>query len=170
MVQRLGNKAGDFWTLIGEESARLRLTSIVRSILQQLPQVVFTLRAAQYPTSIPVSMASLSLIQQSSNSFLRQVEQLFDGTESLGGNLRSLRKLYEADKIPNRILDGDKPYPENAQSLRTGIGVEFRLVLSVLSMDPRSWTHAEMCLSRIPEPIRRSYKTSRSIFNQANYA
>ncbi|VDB88528.1 unnamed protein product [Peniophora sp. CBMAI 1063] len=128
MVHRLGSKAGDFWMLLREESVKLRWTSIIQSVLQQLPQVVFTLRAAQYPTSIPVSMASLSLIQQSSNSFLRQVESLFDGTENLGGSLSSLRKLYEADKIPNRVVDGEKPFPEDAQSLHAGIGVEFRNV------------------------------------------
>ncbi|KZV64748.1 P-loop containing nucleoside triphosphate hydrolase protein [Peniophora sp. CONT] len=128
MVQRLGNRAGDFYVLLWAGSMRFRLTGIVQSVLQQLPQIAFTLRATQYPSSIPVSMASLALIQQSSSSFMRQVGQVFHSSENLGDTLGNLRKLYEADKIPNRVQDGVNPFPENAQSLLAGVGVEFRNV------------------------------------------
>jgi hypothetical protein len=93
---------------------------------------VFTLRAAQYPVTIPVSMASLHLIQQSSSSVFSYVTSLVTSTGSLADKLASLRKLYEADKVPNKVVDGKEPYPENTQSLRSGIEVEFRCVVSCM--------------------------------------
>ena len=45
---------------------------------------------------------------------------------SISDRLSSLRKLYEAENIPNKIVDGTIPFPENAQSIGDGISLEFR--------------------------------------------
>jgi len=34
--------------------------------------------------------------------------------------------LYEAVNIPNKVVDGSIPFPENAQSISNGISLEFR--------------------------------------------
>jgi hypothetical protein len=94
-------------------------------------QIVFTLRAAQYPSSIPLSMASLGIIQQSSSSFLGHIAELMSSTESLAEKLSSLRKLYEADRIPIKVPDGTQPFPENAQSLHGGVSVELKYGLGI---------------------------------------
>lgn len=90
------------------------------------PQIVFTLRAVQYPTSIPVSLASLHLIRENAHSFSQAVFSLLDETSSMAEQLASVRKLYEIENIRNKVADGREPYPENQQTLSSGIAIEFR--------------------------------------------
>jgi len=89
-------------------------------------QIVFTLRAVQYPASIPLSLASLTLINQTASSFSATVFGLWGESLSLAEQFASVRKLYEISSIPNRVMDGTKPFPENQQVLRDGIALEFR--------------------------------------------
>lgn len=92
-------------------------------------QIVFTLRAVQYPASMPVSLASLNLLQQSTSQFSFMVWRFFDQTSSITEQLATVRKLYEVANIPNRIKDGTVPFPEDAQKIRNGVALEFRCVL-----------------------------------------
>ena len=94
--------------------------------LLTVPQVVFTLRAVQYPTSIPLSLASLHLIRENAQSFSSSVFALLDETGNMAEQLASVRKLYEIETIPNKVVDGPEPFPENQQTLDHGISVEFR--------------------------------------------
>ena len=89
-------------------------------------QIVFTLRAVQYPASIPATLASLHLIQSTVGSFSISILQFFDQFGSVGEHLDSIRKLYEIKNIRLKVEDGTEPYPENEQNLRSGISVEFR--------------------------------------------
>ena len=89
-------------------------------------QIIFTLQAVQKPSSIPVSLASLHLLQQSLGTFVSRITNIFYNVGSISSRLSSLRKLYEAEKIPNKIVDGTIPFPENAQSIGDGISLEFR--------------------------------------------
>ncbi|KAI6133883.1 P-loop containing nucleoside triphosphate hydrolase protein [Pisolithus croceorrhizus] len=107
---------------------RLTLTSILREPLRELPQIVFTLRAIQYPISIPISLASLTLITQTANSFSSTLFQLFGESFSLSEQFASVRKLYEISTIPNRVVDGTISFPENQQTLKYGVSIEFRHV------------------------------------------
>lgn len=94
-------------------------------------QLLSTLRAIQYPASIPASAASLNLITENSNTFVWSLMNMFGNTDSLGENLAAVRRIYEINSIPNQIVDGTVPYPENSSSLLTGISVEFRYVLNL---------------------------------------
>ncbi|KAI5989752.1 P-loop containing nucleoside triphosphate hydrolase protein [Pisolithus albus] len=107
---------------------RLTLTSVLREPLRELPQIVFTLRAIQYPISIPISLASLTLITQTANSFSSTLFQLFGESFSLSEQFASVRKLYEISTIPNRVVDGTISFPENQQTLKLGVSIEFRNV------------------------------------------
>jgi hypothetical protein len=89
-------------------------------------QVVFTLRAVQYPSSIPVSLVSLGLIQETSASFSGIFNEFLYHVGSVADRLSSLRKLYEAVNIANKIPDGNLSWPENPQTLCMGVSVEFR--------------------------------------------
>ena len=97
-----------------------------RHDLKSRYQIVFTLRAVQYPASIPLSLASLTLINQTARSFSATVFGLWGVSLSLAEQFANVRKLYEISTIPNRIVDGTKPFPENQQALRNGIALEFR--------------------------------------------
>ncbi|EIW86264.1 P-loop containing nucleoside triphosphate hydrolase protein [Coniophora puteana RWD-64-598 SS2] len=127
---KLGFEAGDFHEVRREHAVRDRLTlmSVLREPMKELPQIVFTLRAVQYPASIPISLASLTLINQTAQSFSSSLFHLFGETFSLAEQFASVRKLYEIEKLQNKILDGTEPFPENQQSLKSGISVEFKNV------------------------------------------
>ena len=89
-------------------------------------QIIFTLQAVRKPTSIPVSLASLHLLQQSLSTFVMRINDILRNAGSISDRLSSLRKLYEAENIPNKVVDGTIPFPENAQSIGDGISLEFR--------------------------------------------
>jgi hypothetical protein len=59
-------------------------------------------------------------------TFAMNVLTLFNQASSISETLASVRKVYEVIDIPNRIVDGNVPFPENQQSLHAGISVEFR--------------------------------------------
>ncbi|THH16785.1 hypothetical protein EW146_g3903 [Bondarzewia mesenterica] len=130
LTDKLGDRAGDFWTLFTDYSSRhqFNLGSLIREPVKALPQIVFTLRAIQYPTSIPVSLASLNLIQQTSSSFSFTISSFLNQVGSISERLASLRQLYEVANIPNRVQDGRVPFPENPQTVHAGVSLEFRHV------------------------------------------
>ncbi|KAJ7037377.1 P-loop containing nucleoside triphosphate hydrolase protein [Mycena alexandri] len=129
-AERLGNQATDFYEAFQSHTItnRLSLTAFLSDPLRELPQIVFTLRAVQYPSDIPLSLASLNLITQTTSQFSRTLFDLFDQTGSVAENLASIRKMYETYTIPNVVADGVKPFPEDQQSLNLGVAVEFRNV------------------------------------------
>ncbi|KAG6919464.1 hypothetical protein DXG01_005723 [Tephrocybe rancida] len=127
--QALGDRAGNFLELMRlHQIERLSPFSFLQDPLKELPQIVFTLRAVQYPASIPVSLASLNLITQTAAGFTNTLVSLYDQTGSLAQKIADVRRLYEMANIPNRIVDGTEPFPEVTQSLEMGISVEFRNV------------------------------------------
>jgi hypothetical protein len=80
--------------------------------------------------TIPVSLVSLVLIHQISNSVssLPLSKWLFDGT-ILTARLADIRSIYAIENLKNKVVDGSKSFPENQQSLRSGISIEFRLIV-----------------------------------------
>ncbi|KAF7306320.1 ABC transporter related protein [Mycena indigotica] len=128
--QRLGEDATNF----SDAFRLLRLhkgmswAQFLSDPLEELPRIIFTLRAVQYPTDIPLSLASLNLITQTTNRFSRTLFDLLRETGSIAQHLANIRKLYETFNIPNIVEDGPKPFPEDQRSLENGISVEFRQV------------------------------------------
>ncbi|RPD56235.1 P-loop containing nucleoside triphosphate hydrolase protein [Lentinus tigrinus ALCF2SS1-7] len=96
--------------------------------LAQLPQIIFTLRAAQYPMSIPVSLASLSLVQNAASNFVWSFHTMIYRMRRIEHQLTAVKKVYEVAKIPNVIPDGTIPFPEEASQIRSGVALEFRNV------------------------------------------
>lgn len=89
-------------------------------------QIVFTLRAIQHPAFIPISLASLNLITQTTQSFTFTLWSLFSETDSFADKLMTVRRLYEVTEIKNEIVDGSTPFPEDTASLKLGVAIEFR--------------------------------------------
>lgn len=121
---------------------------------------MFTLRAMQYPASMPVSLASLNLLQTTTSHFAFTLWRFFDQTSSITEQLATVRRLYDVAKIPNRITDGTVPFPEDAQSIRHGVALEFR---NVSFRYPGSETYAlknvsfkisagQLCVGNPPAP------------------
>ena len=89
-------------------------------------QIAFALRAVQHPASIPISLASLSLIQENTSNLTWAIGRFLEQTGSIADQLATVRKLYEVVNIPNRVPDGDQSFPEDTQKLKSGISIEFR--------------------------------------------
>ncbi|KAI9437634.1 HlyB/MsbA family ABC transporter [Lactarius indigo] len=130
LADRLGGRANDFWTAYFSymRTPTFDPLSLLWVPLKELPRIVFTFQAVKKPTSMPVSLASLHLLQQSSSTFVMRINDIFRKMGSISDRLASLRKLYEAENIPNKIVDGTIRFPENAQSISDGISLEFRNV------------------------------------------
>jgi hypothetical protein len=88
--------------------------------------VFFALRATQYPLSVPVSMASLTLIESSTTNFFSRLMEFQRQTISYPNTLQDIRQLYDLEQMENKVVDGDRPFPENSESLRHGVTIEFR--------------------------------------------
>nr|GAT45585.1 ABC transporter related protein [Mycena chlorophos] len=129
-AERLGEEATDFWNTyqLFRVTKRVKWSQFLNDPLEQLPRIVFTLRAVQYPADIPLSLASLQLITQTTARFSRTLFELLNDTNSIADNLANVRKLYDTFTIPNVVEDGRVPFPEDRRSLDAGVSVEFRHV------------------------------------------
>ncbi|KZS90374.1 P-loop containing nucleoside triphosphate hydrolase protein [Sistotremastrum niveocremeum HHB9708] len=98
------------------------------TLCSEIPKIVFAFRAVHSPEKLPVSLASLNVIQESVSSFTLMVYQIYREAESLSENLQSIKSLYKLDEIENRVRDGNTHFLENTLSLSDGIAIEFRNV------------------------------------------
>ncbi|OCH85359.1 P-loop containing nucleoside triphosphate hydrolase protein [Obba rivulosa] len=140
--KRLGEDEGDFAELASSwrnHRSNWHLVSTIMRSFDLLPQVLFILNAARLPASIPVSIASIRLIQQSLHTFAWELHSIYDNIQGLSKQLTDVRKLYDVAEIPNRIQDGDKPFPEDTQKIAAGISLEF---INVSFRYPGSDTYA----------------------------
>ncbi|KAL4265122.1 Type 1 protein exporter [Pleurotus pulmonarius] len=130
-LEKVGDAAAmDFYDALHHfrTSDRLSISSFLNEPLKEAPHILFTLRAVQYPASIPVSVTSLHLVMNTTQTFIYGLFSLLDETRSVADQLSRIRNIYEVGNIPNKIADGKEPYPENQQSLTMGMGIEFRNV------------------------------------------
>lgn len=81
----------------------------------------------------------MRLIQDTSTEFMQVFMNFLHETGSIAERIHNVRQLYEIETIPNKVVDGKTPFPENQQSLKFGTSVEFRSVknfcLSALASD-----------------------------------
>ena len=108
--------------------------SIAELPLTRTLQIIFTLRAAESPTSIPISLASLSLAQDAAAKFVGSFQAMIEHMQGIGGQLSTIKKVYEVGEIPNVIQDGSIPFPEDVSKIRSGVALEFRYVRFGLSV------------------------------------
>lgn len=121
----------DFYELLRYKSFQVApsLSSLLSVSLRELPEVLYLLRAAEHPASIPVSIASMRLVQETTSNFISAFMGFLNGSGSIAERFHKVRQLYEIENIPNNVVDGNICFPEDRQSLRTGMSVEFRFVL-----------------------------------------
>lgn len=121
----------DFYELVRYKSSQAApsLSSLVSVSLRELPEVFYLLRAAEHPASIPVSIASMRLVQETTSSFMNAFMDFLSESGSIAERFHKVRQLYEIENIPNNVADGNISFPEDRQSLKSGMSVEFRSVL-----------------------------------------
>jgi len=108
-------------------------SSLVSVSLRELPEVLYLLRAAEHPASMPVSIASMRLVQETTSSFMNAFMGFLNESGSIAERFHKVRQLYEIEKIPNNVVDGKTSFPENRQSFKSGMSVEFRSVFIIPS-------------------------------------
>ena len=120
----------DFYELLRHKSSQTvpSLSSLVSVSLRELPEVLYLLRAAEHPASIPVSIASMRLVQETTSSFIIAFMGFLNESGSIAERFHKVRQLYEIENIPNQVADGNISFPEDRQSLKSGMSVEFRSV------------------------------------------
>ncbi|KAG0703054.1 P-loop containing nucleoside triphosphate hydrolase protein, partial [Suillus ampliporus] len=128
-AQRVGDDAGEFEDLHEAYSLKkhLSIASILREIMHELPRIIFTLHAVQEPMTAFLSLASLVLIEHTSHSFIFAHFSPYESS-SLAAQFVDVRRLYEFANVQNQVVDGMEPFPEDQQSLRSGVSIEFRNV------------------------------------------
>lgn len=90
-------------------------------------QIVLILRVIQKPMTMPLTLASLFLVNFTSHSLIFNNFSPY-ARGNLVNELADVRALYEIKNVQNKVVDGREPFPENKQSLGSGISVEFRLI------------------------------------------
>jgi hypothetical protein len=148
LSSRVGDIAGDLYTVYTDYHderlfrplriiliplCELPLVRSLKSVSCALPpnrrftfQIFFALRAVQHPATIPISLASLRLMEEASDLFMTHVTTLLSETGDFSEELLDLRKHFDAGNITNKIVDGTTPFPEDQQSIRDGISLEFK--------------------------------------------
>ncbi|CAL1697352.1 unnamed protein product [Somion occarium] len=131
LTATVGSDAGEFWELqnrMARHERSITPTWIFQAAMAEMPQIVFALRAVQYPASIPVSLTTLHLVTQTVSTFTFSFWRLIEQTGSIADQMATVRKLYDVLKVPNQVVDGTVPFPEDEQKLKTGVSLEFRNV------------------------------------------
>jgi hypothetical protein len=121
----------DFYELLRYKSSQTTpsLSSLLSVLLREAPEAFYLLRAAEHPASIPVSIASMRLVQATTSSFMTAFMGFLNESGSIAERFHKVRQLYEIENIPNNVVDGNITFPEDSQSLKSGMSVEFRFVL-----------------------------------------
>ena len=51
---------------------------------------------------------------------------MINKTQRIENQLASVRKVYEVVNIPNLVVDGTIPFPEDTAQIRLGVSLEFK--------------------------------------------
>jgi len=129
-MERLGDNVTDFWEEYFNRTRQIHvLINFIQAPLSELPRVIFCMRAVQQPASIPISLTSHQLVTSTVQSFSASLFDLVEQTTTIAEKLQSVRKLYDSALVPNKLKDGQIPFPEDqARLLKDGVELEFRNV------------------------------------------
>ena len=107
-------------------------------------QVVFLLKSAAHPETIPAALTTIKLVHTTNQGFINEMWMISYHAKSIRENFHQIRQLYEISDIQNKVSDGGISFPEDSRSLASGIAVEFRCVAL-------TWNYSA---SRVAEVLR----------------
>ncbi|EMD41265.1 hypothetical protein CERSUDRAFT_146118 [Gelatoporia subvermispora B] len=114
--------------LFDPKCSKWELVATLAEALGDLPRIVFTFLAADQPASVPVTVASLHLIEQTVGEVTYELQQIYVDTKGFARELADIRALHDVAQIPNKVRDGSQPFPEDTQKIGSGVVLEFRNV------------------------------------------
>lgn len=109
----------------------LSFTIFTPRLRANLSKIFIALRAVHTPSTIPVSLASLKVLQDNASSLSHLSFMVLTETKNLFSNFRAIRDFYEVVNIPNKIVDGSESYPGDSHERGMGTSVEFKYVIRI---------------------------------------
>ena len=85
-------------------------------------QIAFAVKALQTPSNIPLSIATLTLIQRQTEQFSHALFGFLDNRVSVSAQVAMVKDLYDMDQLENKVKDGYKTIPDVE-----GVSVEFNV-------------------------------------------
>ncbi|KAJ7583266.1 P-loop containing nucleoside triphosphate hydrolase protein [Mycena floridula] len=125
------------------------LEHLASDLVEILPQMVFSLRAVQYPATIPTSLVSLNLVTNAAQEFMFTMHTVVYSGTSVVQRFIALRRLYEVVEIPNKVSDANCPLSGKQQTLKDGVAVEFSIQIvrhMPCEMSPSVSPKGELCV------------------------
>ena len=111
----------------------LSITSIESA--NTISKILFAMKALSTPATIPLSLATLTVVQAQVSQFSDSVLKLLQSNKSLTMQFESIKELYELDEIANQIVDGTEPFPDPNKTT-SGISIEFKVCPSETHPSP----------------------------------
>ena len=92
----------------------------------------------------------MRLVQEATSNFIGTFMGFLNESGSIAERFHKVRQLYDIENISNDVVDGDISFPQDRQSLLSGISVEFRFVSQPQQTEIRSHAITGTSLSNIP--------------------
>ncbi|KAJ3547942.1 hypothetical protein NMY22_g1464 [Coprinellus aureogranulatus] len=105
-----------------------KIGDYLRDPVEALGQVYTCLKVVNSPSTAPISIATLQLVNSSMANLTLKVSLLGRNIDYLYQQIGWIRSFYAVLDLQNKIQDGSIPFPENKQDMAMGISVEFRNV------------------------------------------
>ncbi|KDQ19846.1 hypothetical protein BOTBODRAFT_379709 [Botryobasidium botryosum FD-172 SS1] len=102
--------------------------SFLYDLVGQAPELFIAARALKAPSTIPVSLASLKVLQEKASTLSSLAFVIWRESQSLLSQFRAIRNFYEIINIPNKVVDGNEPYPIDTKDGKVGAAIEFKNV------------------------------------------
>lgn len=92
-------------------------------MLSQFPLIHLAYTSVHSPSTIPLSLATITLVQQTTHRFASKVEQLANLSDGLADEIMNFRNLFELVDMKTDVVSGKVPYESGVGK---GMKVEFR--------------------------------------------
>jgi len=99
---------------------------VLCDVFGDLPMVYCAVNAVLNPSKF--SITSIAILQQSSSTLRWTLESVLQNTASFRRHLNEIRSLYDAAKVNNKVVDGERPYPNPIHKSDKGMSFDLRNV------------------------------------------
>lgn len=112
----------------GNLSRTFSFGGVLQDLLEQLPTVLFAYQAIETPIHIPLSLASISLIQSTTMQFASKLDRFASVGERYGGPTEHTKSLEVLLEVDPGLPQGDLIYGGGGAfgASKEGMEIEFR--------------------------------------------
>ncbi|KAL8281424.1 hypothetical protein RQP46_006108 [Phenoliferia psychrophenolica] len=114
------------------------LVGTFRDMLSHFPLIHLAYTAAHSPNTVPLSLATITLVQSTTNRFAAKVESLANVSDGLADEVANFRNLFELAEMEMELKDGMVGFEKREGK---GMEIEFRDVSFSYPGAPRPSVH-----------------------------